>query len=745
MQRSAGNNPDRPAPREPSARELQLLRALHSQGRYVEAAGLAQEITLRFPRSASCWMTLGETLMRLGQGVAALTAMRKAAELSPNDFDVQYQLGVSAHALGWLSDAEASLRQALQIRPRHVDALFALGNIQLALGRLREAEVSFRQVLRIKPKHPHAHNCLGNALMLLGQPNDAEASYRHALQLRPNLAEAHNNLGNSFHARGLLAEARASFERALRLKPDFVESQSNLGNALQAMGLLAEAEASFKAALRLKPDLAGVHNNLGNVQLAQGRLREAAASFERAAQLSPKYAAAHNNLGNARLALGQAAEAEASYRTAVQLQPDYWEAHSNLLLSLAYRADVSNDELLEAHRQYGIRVQTLYDGQRHVHSSQLIGLGPDRPLRVGYVSPDLREHSVAHFVAPVLREHDRAAFEVFCYAGVLRPDAVTASLKQYAAQWVSTVGMTDENLCERIIVDRIDILVDLAGHTAGNRLPVFARKPAPLQISWLGYPNTTGLRAIDYRLVDEITDPPAEADRFATERLRRLEHGFLCFEPPRFAPDPERPPCVANSSAITFGSFNNPAKLSAVTLDALIQILANVPRSRLLLKGKGFEDELTRGEFMARFEKHGGSPERVALLGKTENLSDHLSVYEQVDVALDTFPYNGTTTTCEALWMGVPVVTVMGDRHAARVGASLLTLVGLTDLVATSVQRYVEIACVLATDVERLRTLRATLRGQMAASPLCDAKAFTRKIEAMYRDLWQRAAEPHPN
>lgn len=714
------------------------MRALGSQGRYAEAAALAQEITLRFPGSALGWKMLGEMLMRMGRGVAALAAMRTGADLSPTDFEAHYQLARSSQALGRLADAESALRQALQIRPRHAEAHHGLGNLILGLGRAGEAEACFRQAVQFKPKYAEAHNGLGNALLILGQPAEAAASYRRALQLQPHFVEAHNNLGNSHRARGLLAEARASFERALRLRPDYAEAHSNLGDVLRAMGLLVEAEASLRTALRLKPDLYAVHSNLGGVLLRQGRLGEAGASFQQAVRMNPRYAMAHNNLGNVHLALGRVPEAEASYRAALQMQPDYPEAHSNLLFSLAYRDDVSQDAVLDAHRQYGRRVEAPHQGRWPDHSDRVRAGGADRRLRVGYVSPDLREHSIAYFIAPLLREHDRSAVEIFCYAGVMRPDAVTESLQRYAAHWLSTVGMTDAALAERITADGIDILVDLAGHTAGNRLPAFARKPAPVQISWLGYPDTTGLSAVGYRLVDAITDPPNESV-VATETLIRLEHGFLCFEPAANTPDPVEPPCIA-SGTITFGSFNNPAKLSGGTLSAWARILAVVPHSRLLLKGMGFGDEPSRREFTARFEKHGGDPRRLALLGRTERTSDHLATYEQVDIALDTFPYNGTTTTCEALWMGVPVVTVAGDRHASRVGASLMTQLRLTELIAASVQHYVEIASLLASDGARLRAFRATLRERMASSSLCDAKAFARKMEAAYRDLWKRTA-----
>jgi protein O-GlcNAc transferase len=299
--------------------------------------------------------------------------------------------------------------------------------------------------------------------------------------------------------------------------------------------------------------------------------------------------------------------------------------------------------------------------------------------------------------------------------------------------------MSDEALAERIRHDGIDILVDLVGHTAMNRLLVFARRPAPIQVTWLGYPNTTGLTAIDYRLVDAVTDPEGEADALASETLVRLPGGFLCYGGHGGAPAPGPAPCLATGT-VTFGSFNSPPKLSAATLDAWAQVLARLPESRLLLKGKPFADAATRALYLGRLAERGVAPERVELAAWLPDQA-HLALYDRIDIALDPFPYNGTTTTCQALWMGVPVVALRGDRHASRVGASLLTQIGLTDLIADSVEAYVETAIALAGDPARLADLRHSLRPRMAASPLCDATGFARKIEQAYRTMWQRWCE----
>lgn len=621
--------------------------------------------------------------------------------------------------------------------PTEPEAQFRLALTLHASGRFAEAEACYRRVLRRSPRHAGAHTNLGTVLVTLGRAADAEASYRRALQLKPDLAEAHNNLANLLRARGLLTEAEASYRRALQLRPEYAEAHNNLGNVLWQQGRLAEAEASCRRALQLKPDLVEIHKNLGNILRTQGRLAEAQTAYERALLNGPENVEVHNNLGNVLLARGRHAEAEGSYRRALHLKPGYSEAHSNLLLSLNYRADTRDADVLRAHKEFDTRFADQRTKPSDRKSRLIEGCDHDRRLKVGYVSPDFRRHSVACFIAPLLREHSRGTVEVFCYAEVPRPDAVTSALQRVADHWLNTVGVADASLAERIARDQIDILVDLAGHTAGNRLIVFARKPAPIQISWLGYPNTTGLSAMDYRLVDAVTDPSAEADRWASEELIRLENGFLCFEPPADAPLPCAPPCCA-SGTVTFGSFNNPAKLSPETLRVWAELLARVAGSRLLLKGAGFAEEASREEFLSRFAECGGDPQRVTLCGFLEGFVDHLGAYQCVDIALDPFPYNGTTTTCEALWMGVPTVTLLGSRHASRVGASLLTQIGLLQLIAPTVDAYVDTAAALAADPDRLAALRQTLRERMRTSSLCDARGFARKIEGTYRDLWRR-------
>jgi predicted O-linked N-acetylglucosamine transferase (SPINDLY family) len=364
------------------------------------------------------------------------------------------------------------------------------------------------------------------------------------------------------------------------------------------------------------------------------------------------------------------------------------------------------------------------------------GTSGRRRLRVGYVSPDFKNHSVARFFLPLLAHHERSAFEVTCYAELKRPDAVSERIRGLAEHWCPTVGLSNDELAERIRADGVDILVDLAGHTSDNRLLTFARTPAPVAVSWLGYANTTGVAAIDYRFSDAECEPPGESDRRSSERIWRLPHGFHCFSPLDDAPAVTAPPNAARGSTM-FGSFNNFLKLAPETIALWGRVLAAVPGSRLLLKSNFVFDAAAHRRHLERFAAAGIDPARITILPYMPDDHAHLAAYAEVDVALDPFPYNGTTTTCEALWMGVPVVTLRGDRHAARVGTSLLTRVGLAALIADDEAGYVARAADLAAAPERLAQLRAGLRAQVAASKLCDAAGFARDVEDAYRAMWR--------
>jgi protein O-GlcNAc transferase len=689
------------------------------------------------PRQAVQVM-FGDALRHHGAGrlAEAERLYRQVLAADGRHSDSLHLLGLIAYQVGRYESAVELIGQAIRLRD---DVHFYYNNLGLALtahGKLDEAVAHYERALALKPDYAEPHLNLGNALRDQGKPAEAVARYERALAIRPDYAEAHNNLGLALAAQGKLDEAVVRYEHALALKPDYAELHINLGNALRDQGKPDEAVAHYERALALKPDYAEAHNNLGLALKELARFEEALASYDRALAVRPDFAEALNNRGNTLNDQGKLAQAVASYRRALAIKSDYPAAHSNLLFALNYLDSISADAVFAEHVRFGRQLESLLSREVAAPFSRVNLRDARRRLRVGYVSPDFRRHSVSYFLEPILRSHDRKAFELFCYAEVAIPDDVTHRLRGLADHWLVTVGMSDNALAERIRTDRIDILVDLAGHTANNRLPVFARKPAPIQVTWLGYPNTTGLSSIDYRLVDAVTDPEDDPAAWTSETLVRLSNGFLCYGPPTAAPPPGPPPLL-ESGAVTFSSFNNPNKLSPSTLDTWATLLDRLPQSRLLLKGLPFADAATCALFHSRLAERGVAPDRLTLMGQTPDATAHLALYRRVDIALDPFPYNGTTTTCEALWMGVPVVTLRGDRHSGRVGASLLGRLGLDDLIARDAVEYIEIVTALCADRARLAELRTTLRARMARSALCNAQAFAHELETAYRTMWR--------
>jgi protein O-GlcNAc transferase len=722
-----------------AAKSGSLAQAHYDSGLLSAARGRLDEAVAAFRRAigikpdfAEAHYYLGNALLRQGKSEEAIAACRRTIGIKPEFAEAHYNLGIALAAQGRLDEAVAAYRQAIRIKSDYAEAHSNLGNALFGLGTCDEAIAAYRQAIGSKPDYAEGHYNFGIALAAQGRLDEAVAAYRQAIGIKPHFAEAYSNLGNALWRQGNSDEAIAACRRAIGINPDYAEAHSNLGNVLFGQGKSDEAMAAYREAIGIKPDFAEPHSNLANALFGQGKSDEAIAAYRQAIGIRPDYAEAHYNFGIALAAQGRLEEAVAAYRQAIGIRPNFSQAFSNLLLCLNYDDKLTNDHIFAAHREwderYGQRAPrfTTYSNDRD----------PTRRLRIGYLSPDFREHSVAWFLEPLLRGHDRQKVEVFCYAEVSRPDSVTTRLQGLADKWLVTVGLSDEGLAERIRTDGIDILVDVAGHTPGNRLLMFARKPAPVQVTWLGYPNTTGLNAIDYRLVDAVTDPAGEADAWASETLVRLEDGFLCYRGLRNAPEPTSPPCL-KTGTVTFGSFNNPAKISGATFDAWAKLLRRLPEARLLLKARPFADAATRALFLAHLGARGIAEDRVELLSWLPGAAEHLALYHRVDIALDPFPYNGTTTTFEALWMGVPVITLRGHRHAGRVGASLLTQIRLTDLIANSPEEYIEIAVALAENLGRLDDLRCALRPRMAASTMCDERAFACKMEAAFRSMWQ--------
>ena len=550
-----------------------------------------------------------------------------------------------------------------------------------------------------------------------GDFDRAERLCRQALrQFRDNTALV--ALGVSLAiARRDWPRARALLGRAVRLLPDTAGPWRDLGVVLLALGENAEAANALDRAVSIEPEAPMARLNLALARRRAGDFGGAEAALADLVALDPDFARGWNNLGTLRLAMGDIPGAVAALDRAAALPDASPRVASNRLLAATYRDDLDDAALFAAHRDWGAAFAATDTTPAPPRTARAAGAR----LRVGLLSPDLRRHSVAFFVEPLLRAWPRARLEAFAYADVTRPDATTARIEALAEHWRPVAGLDNDALTQAIRDDGIDILIDLAGHTWGERVAVFAGRAAPLQLTWLGYPHSTGLPQMDFRLVDAVTDPRDYAAALSTERLLRLPGCFLCYAPPDEAPAIAPP---AARDGIVFGSFNNIAKLGEATLALWARVLAAVPDSRLLLKAQSLDDATVRDRLTARFAAHGVAAGRLDLRGRVDSLAGHFATYNEVDIALDTTPYCGTTTSCEALWMGVPVITLAGRRHAARVGASLLHHAGLPDLVAATADEFVAIAAGLATDAPRRAGLRTTMRDRLAGSPLMDTGAF---------------------
>ena len=713
-----------------------LGNVLRMRGKLREAIASVERAVGINPDYAAAWTSLGRLYVSQKDAASAERCCQRAVSLRPDSMEPHLGLGNVYAQSGELEAAVGCYEKVVELAPGFSKGWYVLGYTLSQLQRHGDAESCARRAIALQPDLAEAHVLLGNSLRVQNRLDESIDAYRRAVAIRADDADAHFFLANTLMARGRAEEAASSYQAVIRLQPTFGLACNRLGNALQQQGKLPEAIAAFNQALSLSSADAAIYSNLGNAYRLAGDLEAAETNVREALRLKPDSPEAHSNLGEILRTQGLPEDAVHYYRRAIELQPDFSGAHSNLLLCLNYLPDHGPAALFAAHREWG---------QRH---APCIEPAPDyanvpdrnRRLRIGYVSPDLRNHAVACFIEPVLANHDPENSEIICYAEVSKPDAVTERLQAMVHGWCSTCGLTDEQVAKQIRSDGIDILVDLAGHTAGSRLTVFALRPAPVQVAYLGYANTTGLTCMDYRLTDEVADPPGD-EGYYTEKLRYLRQGFSCYAPSPFAPSVSPLP-ARKAGYATFASFNNLVKINPAVIDLWCRVLHANPSSRMIvfrhiLKG------MIRERLQRAFTERGIDPKRLDLLSefpaKYRTLPAgqwHLGLYDYVDVTLDTFPWNGHTISCESLWMGVPVVTLYGDRHAGRICASVLKAVGLERLIARDPGEYVRIATGLANDLDELERLRAGMRDRLRASALCDGAGFTRRLEQAYREMW---------
>jgi protein O-GlcNAc transferase len=687
--------------KEPPAADVNALLALYNARRYGEAEYHTRALLGHYPEFGFGWKLMSRILQM--QRKDALPAFQKVADLMPADAEAHYNLGV----------------------------------VLKGAGRLDEAVASYRKAVKLKPDFAEAHNNLGNALKELGQLDAAADSYRRAIKIKANFAEAHNNLGMALHEQGQLDDALASYRRAVEIKPDFVLAHYNLGNAQKDLGRFEDAVASYRSAVEIQPDFAAGHNNLGGVLKDLGQLDAALASYRKALELKPDLAEAHNNLGGVLKDLGQFDDAVASYRKALELKPGFADAYSNLLFLYSYNALIDPHEYLVQARNW--EQACLSAQERQAARQRIFQRRPlaGRRIRVGYVSGDYRQHAVSYFIEQLFSHHDRARIELFAYSTHGHRDAVTERLQAVVDHWVPLMGMSDAAIRDRIEADGIDVLIDLAGHSAHNRLGVFARRAAPVQAYYLGYFASTGLTEMDYWIGDQILSPP-ETDSHFSEQVWRLPRVSWSYDgkdapAPSWHPDPD--------GKVWIGSFNHLAKLTPATLGLWAKVLQALPQGQLLLKTRELADAGNRRRIVDAMDHHGIPPDRIELQDRsaTPDWYAHMAYYDRLDIALDPVgAMGGVTTTFDALWMAVPVITMQGDRVASRATAAIVGALGHAEWAARTEAEYIDRVVSLARDVEQRKALRDAQRERMALSPLCDAKGLAASMEDAYAEMFER-------
>jgi protein O-GlcNAc transferase len=716
-----------------------LARAHFNRGSILLDRGDAQDALEAFtkavrykPDSAGAHFNMGAAYVRLDRHAAAIAAYRQAITLKPDFPQAEMALGAALEELGQHEAAIASYRRVLAIHPDYPETHHKLVSLLIHLDRLDEVAACYIQMLELDPENVDVLNKLGATHKEQGRLKEAEFCFRQALKIQPDGYLLHNNLGATLRGRGLLNDAALSYRRALDLQPNFAEGHHNLANVLSALRQTDLALSSYRRALEIKPDFSETLTCMGVLFQELGQFNDAIASHQRALSINPGNAHAHSNLGHVLQELGQFESALLSTRRSLEIDPDFCGAYDSLLFMHNYLADQPALYLRSEAERYGAMVA------RHARPDLTWKNSPNptRTRRVGLVSGDLCVHPVGYFLEGILTALKTSALplELFAYPTRFCDDELSRRIKANCQAWHPVVGLSDEDVAGQIRADEIDILVDLSGHTAHNRLPVFAWKPAPVQVSWLGYFATTGVAAIDYLIADPWTLPISEESSF-TEKVWRMPQTRLCFTPPDVAVAVSLLPALSNPY-VTFGCFNNLSKMNNVVVALWARILNAVPASRLFLKARQLKDASTQHDIVGRFAAHGIDPERL-ILEEYVPRENYLAAYQRVDIALDPFPYPGGTTTVEALWMGIPVLTLAGDRFLSRQGVGLLMNAGLPDWIATDPDDYFARAVSHASDVQSLARLRAGLRAQVLASPIFDAPRFAANFEAALRGMWQ--------
>ena len=735
-----GEHRDNNAPLQDTRTIAQLMQNAiehHGAGRYREALTLYDQALVMAPDEPEIYHMKGVALAQDGAIDEGLDVIRHAINLKDDSVDYHNNLGVFLREARRFKEAETALRRAIEIAPGHLPAYASLAGVLDEMDRFDEAVAVCRDAVAVNPENDELHHNLGLQLHRAGEVKDAATVLARTVEMAPRAPEARNNLANVLMELGEQEAAEDSFREAVRLKPDYAAAWQNLGSLLVKMWRPKEAAECFQQAITLDPQLVQAHVNLAAAYNLLERQSEAAKSARKAIEIAPDTVEAYNNLGVALRALGEHAGAEAAYRRTVELDPRYAIGHSNLIFALDFNDSYDiHDHQAERDRWNEQHGRPLA-GEIAPHSNDP---DPERKLRIGYVSADFRRHSAVNGFGPMIRHFDRNSFDVICYASNVEEDDVTNTLRDSATEWRACSRISHEQLAHLIRDDAIDILVDLSGHSAGNRLLTFARKPAPVQVHAWGFATGTGLSAMDYFLTDRIVVPTSERGLYA-EDIRDLP-SHLPYLPPEPCPEPATGP-FEHKGFVTFGSYNRLEKLSDSALDAWSAILRRVSDARLVVKCQAFDRDDAVVDFQRRLEVAGIDRNRIDLLGGDPQ-PEHLAKHNRVDLMLDAFPHAGGISTADSLWMGVPVVTLNGNTVAGRIGASALHAIGLDELIANDTTEYIDIAVRMARSPERLTNLRSSMRQRIVASPMGDMRQYVAAVEVIYRDVWRAWCRSRP-
>ncbi len=714
-----------------SARLFKKALANYQNGNLAMSCKIISKLLESCPDHPDGHHLLGLIEAQHGKYDKAVAKISLAVKKKPDNPEFNYNYGYVLQASGNRKRAIDAYRNVIRLVPDHVEAHYNLGILFRDLGNMKEAIMAFRRLVAIKPNLSEGYCELGNVLSLSGRHKEAITSYEQAITLNPGNSIAYYNIAIVFRESGMFKRALDAVDKAIHYTPNHAEAYVERGNILMLSGEVRAALDAFTAAVQRDPQLAQARSNRGRALFELGQIENALLAYNRAIKLESGLAEAHCGLGNVLMAIGRSGEAIACFRYALEINPDYSQAHSNLLFILAAQAALSPSEMLYEQKQWDVIHGK--EGRKNRFSLRIENCKSSRRLRIGYVSADLYRHPVSYFFEPLLAGHDADKFEIFCYDSKQRnSDGVTERLRDLVENWRYVTDKSDSDLAKLIHHDKIDILVDLTGHFEGGRLKTFSYKPAPVQASYLGYIAATGLEAMDYWITDTVIHPQ-DTEELTEETIYRLPRCAYCYFPPDYAPDVAK---KVVGGPIVFGSFANLSKITHEVIVTWCQLLLNIPDSRLTVMDRSFNDTGIREQFLTAFTGQ-GIPSEQLQLRKAVSHEEYLKMYSDVDIVLDTFPRTGGTTTAEALWMGVPVITKAGKRHAERISASKLSALGLNEFIALTNDEYINLAESLAMNSELLQELRLTLRDRFKKSELFDGSGLARAMEKGFIEMWK--------